>query len=94
MSPCSNPPPFPPIVPRDEYLPLPPRVTATLFHAKGPPPKQQPILVPSAGDGTDLPQEYVGPVGHDPNRRDGVVADPGRTTPGETERVAESPAKL
>ncbi|MGO8992241.1 MAG: esterase/lipase family protein [Polyangiaceae bacterium] len=89
-----DPPPFPPIVPRDEYLPLPPRVTATLFHAKGPPPKQQPILVPSAGDGTDLPQEYVGPVGHDPIVAMvslPILAARHRARPS---AVAESPAKL
>jgi pimeloyl-ACP methyl ester carboxylesterase len=51
---------------REKYGPLPPGVTATVFFAKDPPGHVAPKGTPNGAEGTDMPWEYVGAVGHDP----------------------------
>lgn len=56
---------WPPLVKRNLYGALPAGVSATVYYARNPP-RNEKLAPPNGADATDLPKQYIGPVGHDP----------------------------
>jgi hypothetical protein len=61
-----DPPPWHPPANRPEDPAVPAGVLVKAYLAHDAPPPSQPTPPPSAAEGTDVPREYIGPVGHDP----------------------------